>query len=392
MSNSLFVSKITYLLLFSFAFNSFVFSQSKIKVGAEQLEKYLSIIQNKKVAIVSNHSSVISDYPYSIHIVDSLINLGVTVSKVFAPEHGFRGTKANGEYIKDEVDLKTKVKIISLHGKKRKPSQKDLDEVDVILFDIQDVGVRFYTYLSTLHYVMEACAENKKPLIILDRPNPNIFYIDGPVMESENKSFLGMHPVPIVYGMTIGEYAMMINGEKWLLNDLKCNLSVIPISNYSHNSRYELPLRPSPNLPNKTSINLYPSLCLLEQTPISIGRGTEMQFQIYGHPLFKETEFSFKPISNFGSKNPKLKNEKCNGFDLRNTKEVKEIDLKWLINSYSKYPDKNKFFNSNFIKISGTKSLEDQIKNGWTEKEIKKSWSKKISNFKRIREKYLIYP
>ena len=380
--------KITYLLL---SFYSIGFSQNKLNVGANQISEYLSIIKDKNIGVVANNSSVLISKKNQIHIVDTLKSLGINIIKVFAPEHGFRGTKDNGELVKDEIDPKTKINIISLHGKKRKPSKIDLEKIDIVLFDIQDVGVRFYTYLSTLHYIMEACAENGVKLIVLDRPNPNIHYVDGPVMEDENKSFLGMHPVPIVYGMTIGEYALMINGEKWLKNGIKTDLSIIPILNYNYSSRYNLPIRPSPNLPNSKSINLYPSLCLLEQTPISIGRGTEMQFQIYGHPNFSKTKFKFTPKPNFGSKNPKLKNKICNGYDLRQNKELSKIELKWLIKSYKNYPFKEKFFKKNFSKISGSKSLEDQIKIGLSIKEIRKSWSKKIKDFKVIRKKYLIY-
>lgn len=388
MFNKKIFSKITYLLL---SFYTLGFSQNQFDVGAEQINKYFSIIKDKNVGIVANQSSIIFNKGKQVHIVDTLISIGVNVTKVFAPEHGFRGNKDNGELVKDEIDSKTNLKIISLHGKNRKPTKINLEKIDFILFDIQDVGVRFYTYLSTLHYIMEACAENGIKLIVLDRPNPNIYYIDGPVMEDENKSFLGMHPVPIVYGMTIGEYALMINGEKWLKNEIKTDLLIIPISNYNHSSRYNLPIRPSPNLPNSKSINLYPSLCLLEQTPISIGRGTEMQFQIYGHPKFSETKFRFTPKPNFGSKNPKLKNRICNGYDLRQNKELSKIELKWLIKSYRNFPFKEEFFNSNFAKISGTKTLEHQIKKGFSITEIRKSWSKKIENFKLVRQKYLIY-
>ena len=254
MFNKKIFSKITYLLL---SFYTLGFSQNQFDVGAEQIDKYFSIIKDKNIGIVANQSSIIFNKGKQVHIVDTLISIGVNVTKVFAPEHGFRGNKDNGELVKDEIDSKTNLKIISLHGKNRKPTKINLEKIDFILFDIQDVGVRFYTYLSTLHYIMEACAENGIKLIVLDRPNPNIYYIDGPVMEDENKSFLGMHPVPIVYGMTIGEYALMINGEKWLKNEVKTDLLIIPISNYNHSSRYNLPIRPSPNLPNSKSINLY---------------------------------------------------------------------------------------------------------------------------------------
>ena len=324
-------------------------------------------------------------------MIDSLQASEVEVVKVFAPEHGFRSKADNGEHIDNSIDSKTQIPIISLHGKNKKPQAEDLNEIELMVFDIQDVGVRFYTYLSTLHLVMEACAENNIPLLILDRPNPNAHYIDGPVLEDEFKSFLGKHNIPIVYGMTLGECAQMINNEEWLKNKVRCDLSVIPIKNYTHRTPYSLVVRPSPNLPNDQSINLYPSLCLLEQTPISIGRGTEMQFQIYGHPDFKNLEFKFTPFPNFGAKRPKLERIECYGVDLRKYPKINQIKLQWLIDAYGMIADKNSFFFDRFEFIAGTKSLENQIKKGLSEQEIKASWKPKIDAFKKIRAKYLLY-
>ena len=297
-------------------------------------------------------------------------------------------------YVKNltPTSCRSKIKIISLYGKNRKPKPEDLKNIEILIFDLQDVGVRFYTYISTLHYVMEACAENNIQLVVLDRPNPNSHYIDGPVLKPINKSFVGMHEVPIVYGMTIGEYAKMINGEGWLKNSINCKLKVIPLKNYTHKSNYTIPLRPSPNLPNKKSIELYPSLCLLEPTVISVGRGTEMQFQIYGNPNFPKSKFKFIPKPNFGSKNPKHNGVICYGEDLRKIKKINKINLKWLIDSYNKFPDKKNFFFKGFDRISGDSSLKQQVIAGWNQKQIRRSWNKKLQKFKLIRKKYLIYP
>ena len=324
-------------------------------------------------------------------MVDSLLKLNVQVKKVFAPEHGFRGNLDAGEKIINSIDEKTGIPIVSLYGKKRKPSFEDLDEIDVIIFDIQDVGARFYTYLSTMHYVMESCAENNIELIVLDRPNPNGHYIDGPVMTKESMSFVGLHPVPIVYGMTIGEYAKMINGEKWLRNNLNCKLKVIEITNYDRNEKYKLKLKPSPNLPNQQSINLYPSLCFFEQTPVSVGRGTEKQFQVIGTPYWENFKFNFTPKSMPGAKYPKHENLTCYGLNLENEEYLSKIDLKWLILAYKNEKNKDNFFKSGFHRLAGNKLLEEQIKKGLSEKEIRKTWKNGLDNFKLIREKYLIY-
>ena len=378
---------------------------NKIIVGAESINKYKPLISSKKIGIVANHTSVIfkstnrsfanENMDYT-HLVDSLLKLNIEIKKIFTPEHGYKGEKPNGANISDDIDKKTGLEIISLHGKKRKYgelSNEDLEGIDMMIFDIQDVGVRFYTHISTLHYVMKACAQNNIPLILLDRPNPNIHYVDGPILESVNKSFVGMHNVPIVYGMTIGEYANMINGENWLGNDLNCKLRVIKIKNYNRKSNYSLPIKPSPNLPNDKSINLYPSLCLFEGTNISVGRGTNEQFTIYGSPFLdkKIYKYRFTPKPNTGSSSPKNNGLVCFGEQLSSVQNFKKIELKYLINSYNNSSNKDQFFNSFFIKLSGTKNLKDQIINNFTEKEIRASWSKGLNNFKKIRLKYLIY-
>ncbi len=368
-----------------------IVAQNNTIIGIDKTEKYLPLIIDKNIAIVSNHTSQFLKKNKSIHLVDSLLKLNVRVKKVFAPEHGFRGNLDAGEKIINSTDPKTGIPIVSLYGKKRKPSFEDLDEIDVIIFDIQDVGARFYTYLSTMHYVMESCAENNIELIVLDRPNPNGHYIDGPVMAKESMSFVGLHPVPIVYGMTIGEYAKMINGEKWLKNNLNCKLKVIEISNYDRNKKYKLTFKPSPNLPNQQSINLYPSLCFFEQTPVSVGRGTIKQFQVIGTPYWKNFKFNFTPKSMPGAKYPKHENFTCYGLNLENEQYLSKIDLKWLILAYKNEKNKDNFFKSGFHRLAGNKLLEEQIKKGLSEKEIRKTWKNGLDNFKLIREKYLIY-
>ena len=376
----------------------------QIKVGADRINLYISKLKEKNIAIVANQTSVLNvsqraEVAPNImgmklvqrHIVDYLHNnYGVKVQKVFAPEHGFRGKADAGETVIDGIDKKTNLPIVSLYGKNKKPSPEQLQNIDIVVFDIQDVGARFYTYISSLHYVMEACAEAKIPVIILDRPNPNGHYIDGPILEPEHKSFVGMHPVPVVYGMTIGEYGQMINGEKWLKNGIQCDLTVIPLENYTHESKYSLPIKPSPNLPNDKSINLYPSLCFFEGTTVSVGRGTDKQFQIYGAPYLSEDHFSFTPKSNEGAKHPKHKNKVCYGENLEKNDYLISLDLSWLIKAY-KQSTKKDFFNSFFTKLAGTRNLQKQIENGVSEKEIKNSWEKNLSAFKEVREKYLIY-
>ena len=383
------IFKITFL-FFLFLGNTLVsIAQTHIVYGATQLESYNKILQKENVGIVAHQASL---FDPKTHLIDTLLSLNVNIIKVFAPEHGFRGDADAGENVDDQKDLKTGLPILSLYGSNKKPSKESLKGISIMLFDLQDVGVRFYTYLSTLHYVMEACAENEIPLIVLDRPNPNANYIDGPVLEEDCKSFVGMHSVPIVYGMTIGEYAKMINGEGWLSDGIKCDLRVVPLKNYTHQTPFEIPLRPSPNLPNAHSIALYPSLCLLEPTVISVGRGTEMQFQIYGHPELPKTNFSFTPIPNYGSKNPKLKNQLCHGTDLRNIDYPKKIELQWLIQAYSDFQDKEHFFKKGFNRIAGNKSLQMQLAQGLGEEQIRKTWEKDLEKFQNIRKKYLIYP
>jgi len=366
--------------------------QKEITISAANVDAYIPLLKQKKVGIVAHQASVISSVKKTIHLVDLLRKKNISIQKVFAPEHGFRGTADAGEKVGNRVDSKTQLPIISLYGKNRKPNKKQLKGIEVMVFDLQDVGVRFYTYLSTLHYVMEACAENNIPLIVLDRPNPNAHYIDGPVLNLEHKSFVGMHPVPIVYGMTIGEYAQMINGEKWLANSIKCDLTVIPLKNYTHQTTYELTVRPSPNLPNKQSIALYPSLCLLEPTKVSIGRGTDLQFQVYGHPGFPKTDFSYVPKSNFGSKNPKHKGQICYGENLTTVNPPSKIELKWLLNAYSNFSEKDSFFLKGFERISGVSNLKKQLIEGANEKTIRDSWTDGLNEFKKIRTKYLLYP
>ena len=372
-----------------------------IIVGANDTESYLKLLRGKNVGIVANQTSVIfkdlkSNNHESIrhtHLVDSLISLKIAVKKVYAPEHGFRGIADDGEEIKDGKDPKTGIPIISIYGDNKKPSKEQLKGIDIMIFDIQDVGARFYTYISSLHYVMEACAEQNIPLMILDRPNPNGHYVDGPILELENKSFVGMHPIPMVHGMTIGEYAKMINGEKWLKNGIQCELTIIPVKNYSHDFRYDLPIKPSPNLPNDKAINLYPSICLFEGTNVSVGRGTEMQFQIFGSPNLpkKLYDFTFTPRPNLGSKHPPLEGQLCYGKDLRKSDNLSEIKLKWLLDAYNYTSDKSKFFLKYFTNLAGTKKLQQQIEQGMSEAEIRATWQDGLKLFQITRKKYLIY-
>ncbi len=367
-----------------------------IVVGANRLAVYLPLLQHKKIAVVANQTSVIfknSAQTGYTHLVDSLLSLHINIKKVFAPEHGFRGQADAGEHVANGIDSKTGLPIISLYGKNRKPTPEQLKGVEVVVFDIQDVGVRFYTYISTLNYVMEACAEADIPIIVLDRPNPNGNYVDGPVLKLKYKSFVGMNPVPIVYGMTIGEYAQMINGEKWLTNGIKCNLTVIKLKNYTHKSVYNLPIKPSPNLPNAKAVNLYPSLALFEGTKISCGRGTNLQFQIFGAPFLPKRNypFTFKPEPNNGAKYPKFKGELSYGLDLRKLKKLKKLNLEWLINTYNNVSDKKYFFNKFFSKLAGTNKLQIQIENRLTQAAIRQSWQKDLKAFKKVRKKYLLY-
>lgn len=379
--------KNTLLFILFFQLSNSVFSQEIIQ-GAERVDYYFNKLNDKKIAIIANNTSVIKTSKGSTHIIDTLIAKGLSINKIFSPEHGFLGDKDDGE--KFENDVYNNIEIISLYGGNRRLKDEDIEDIDIIIFDIQDVGVRFYTYLSTLHYAMQSAARKNKKFIIMDRANPNSFYIDGPVLDLKNSSFIGLHPVPIVYGMTIGEYGLMINGEGWLENNLKVDLEVIKLKNYNHKLKYEPPIRPSPNLPNIQSIYLYPSLAFLEKTEVSVGRGTTIQFQIYGHPDFKG-DFSFTPQPNFGSQYPKLKGVMSYGEDLRNYKTSNMIELKWLINSFTQINDKNNFFRSDFDKLSGTSNLKKQIIEGLSESEIRDSWKEGLEKFKKIRKKYLLY-
>ncbi len=375
--------------------NTVLEEQKTIIVGANRTQEYLGLLKEKKVGIVANQTSVIfkNDKNHT-HLVDSLLSLNIDIKKVFAPEHGFRGQADAGEKVKDGLDTKTGLPLISLYGKNRKPSKELLQDLDVVLFDIQDVGVRFYTYIATLQLVMEACAENGIPIIILDRPNPNGHYIDGPTMEKEHTGFLGMTTIPLVYGMTIGEYANMINEEGWLATQSKADLTVISLENYTHKTNYSLSIRPSPNLPSDTAINLYPSLGLFEGTNINAGRGTEFQFQRYGASFLDSTQYNFRywPRPNFGSKSPKENGKVCYGKDLSEIPKMNEVSLKWLIDAYKNTKDKTKVFNtSGFTKHAGTEKLQQQIEAGLSEEEIKKSWQSDLDQFKKLRAKYLIY-
>ena len=361
---------------------------STIKTGADNYEKYLPLLKDKKVGIVTNQTGILSD---KTHLVDFLLEKKVAVQTIFAPEHGFRGTADAGEHVVDGKDPKTGLPIISLYGDNKKPKAAQLAGIDVMIFDLQDVGARFYTYISSLHYVMEACAENGIPLIVLDRPNPNGGIVDGPLLEKEFTSFVGMHPIPLLHGLTIGEYSKMINGEKWLKNGVQCKLTVIPCVDYKRDMSYSLLAKPSPNLPNDQSINLYASLCLFEGTNVSMGRGTEKQFQIYGSPFLTKTNFTFIPKPNFGAKDPLYNGKECFGEDLTSYPKLTQLELKWLIKAYQNTSDKTKFFNPFFTKLAGTKKLQQQIESGVSENEIRKSWQKDLETFKKMRKAYLLY-
>lgn len=360
-----------------------------IKTGADNYETYLPVLKDKKVGIVTNQTGILSN---KTHLVDFLIEKKINLQKIYAPEHGFRGTADAGELIKDGKDTKTGLPIVSLYGNNKKPKPEQLAGIDILIFDLQDVGARFYTYISSLHYVMEACAENNIPLLVFDRPNPNGNIVDGPILEKEHSSFVGMHQIPVLHGMTIGEYAKMINGEKWLKNGIQCKLEIISCLNYNRTMPYSLPVKPSPNLPNDQAINLYASLCFFEGTNVSVGRGTEKQFQIYGSPYLNNSGYSFIPKPNFGAKDPVWNGKECFGEDLSGIQKVKRLELKWLIKAYQENSQtKNPFFNDFFTKLAGTKKLQQQIESGVSETEIRKSWEKGLEDFKTIRRKYLIY-
>jgi uncharacterized protein YbbC (DUF1343 family) len=365
-----------------------------IQTGADKLLQNVDLLQNKRLALVVNHTSLVAGE----HLLDKLLEKNLDIKRVFAPEHGFRGESDAGAHINSGVDDKTGIPLVSLYGKTKKPSEQHLADVDIVIFDIQDVGVRYYTYISTMHYVMQAAAEQNKEVWVLDRPNPNGFYVDGPMLEKGFESFVGVHPIPLVHGLTVGELAQMINGENWLGNKLKCKLKVITCQNYSHSDLYQLPVKPSPNLPNMTSVYLYPSLGLFEGTPFSIGRGTDAPFQVLGHPEMGIGDFYFTPESKPGASNPPQKGKKCRGFDLQglNTEfahDFKGIYLKWLLLSYSHFPNKESFFLKNkfFDLLAGTSKLRIQMTQGVSESEIRDSWKEDTENYKTLRKKYLLY-
>jgi len=368
----------------------------KIIPGADQTNLYINYLNGKNIGMVVNQTSVIGDK--LTPSVDSLLKLGINIKKIFGPEHGFRGNASNGATVNDSTDPKTGLPVISLYGKHYKPTPTDLNGINLMIFDIQDVGARFYTYLSTLQYVMEACAENNIELLILDRPNPNGFYVDGPVLDTTYRSFIGMDAVPIVYGMTIAEYAQMINGEGWLKNHVQCKLKIIKVANYNHNSAYTLPVNSSPNLNTAQSVLLYPSLCLFEGTTLSLGRGTYTPFEEVGHPLLKgKYTYNFTPVSIPGmSEDPPQKNQVCYGIDLKNydtgiIRSSGKLNLTWLLELYNAFPDKTHFFNAYFVKLAGTDQLRKQIEIGKTEREIRESWEPALGRFKIMRRKYLLY-
>jgi uncharacterized protein YbbC (DUF1343 family) len=379
------IAKIKQIICISLVLFIFSVKAQNIVLGAERTDTYLPLLKNKNVGVVANQTSMIAN----THLVDSLLSLEIDVVKVFSPEHGFRGKADAGAIIEDGIDSKTGIPIISLYGNNKKPTREQLLGIDVLVFDIQDVGVRFYTYISTLHYVMEAAAENNIKVIVLDRPNPNGHYVDGPILDTNFKSFVGMHPVPIVHGMTIGEYAKMINGENWITT--RCELIVIEMENYTHNTNYDLPIKPSPNLQNARAVNLYPSLCLFEGTNISVGRGTDYPFQHFGAPYLK-SNYSFMPKSGEGSKYPKHEDIVCFGTDLRFQEDyLTALNLNWIIETFKQCSEKEEFFNNFFDKLAGTDKLKKQIIAGMTAKEIKASWQEGLEKFKKIRKKYLIY-
>ncbi len=381
------------IVLQSYFLNAQTFS-NKVIVGAEQMDSYISSLKNKKVALLVNQTSMVKDR----HLVDTLLASKINIVKIFAPEHGFRGTADAGEKIKSGIDTKTGIPISSMYGANKKPSAVSMKGIDVVVFDIQDVGVRFYTYISSLQYMMEACAQAKIPLVILDRPNPNGFYVDGPIMEAKNKSFVGMQPIPIVHGMTVGEYAQMLNGEKWLTGKMTCKLKVIPCLHYDHNTLYNLPIPPSPNLKSATAVFLYPSLCLFEGTCVSVGRGIETPFEVWGAPMFKDNGFSFIPKSTEGAKSPLYENQVCHGANLRlppyDVLKIirKKLHLTFVKNAYSLMPDKTKFFNDFFEKLTGNVWVRYHIMQNKSDEDMRASWEPGLTKFKKVRKKYLLYP
>ncbi len=365
-----------------------------ILVGAARIDQYYDLINNKNIALVVNQTSMIGN----THLADTFLSLGINIQTIFAPEHGFRGKADAGEKVVDGIDTKTGIPLLSLYGKNKKPKPEQLSNIDLVIFDIQDVGARFYTYISTLHYVMEACAENGVEVLVLDRPNPNGHYVDGPILAPGYESFVGMHPIPVVHGMTIAEYAKMVNGEGWLKGGIECELTTISCENYNHEEIYELPIKPSPNLPNNRSIYLYPSLCFFEGTTVSVGRGTNTQFQVYGHPDLAGGAYEFTPKPMPGAKYPKHKGKVCQGHDLtrialEKIRNNRGIDLSFLIDAYQNMPKNEPFFLKNlfFDKLAGGDKLRKQIIEGKTEAEIKATWQEGLLEFQKVRAKYLMY-
>ncbi len=380
--------KYSLLLAFFFIFNSCIGQDMKPLPAAERPDHYLQDLRGKNVALVVNQTSVAFGQP----LVDFLISKGIKVVKIFAPEHGFRGQASAGKEIGDFIDKPTGIPVISLYGKKKKPTSDDLKDVDIVVYDIQDVGVRFYTYISTMQLVMEACAQNHRRMIILDRPDPNGDYVDGPVLQDSLHSFVGMIPIPVVYGMTPGELARMINGEYWLKDSVQCDLAVIPVDHYDHNMHYSLPVRPSPNLPNDLSVRLYPSLCLFEGTIMSIGRGTDFPFQVAGYPDSTAGNFIFTPHTMEGAENPKYNDLTCYGKDYRNLNTSTRFTLSFLLDFYNKLGKKNDFFNGYFNTLAGNSELKKQIIAGFNEDEIRITWYEDLQHFRELRKKYLLYP
>jgi uncharacterized protein YbbC (DUF1343 family) len=381
------------ILLLIFTYSCMNGQDQSVLPGSNDMDMYLPLLSGKRTALISNHTSLVG----SRHLLDTLLERNITVVKVFGPEHGFRGSQADGTLIRDTIDIKTGIPVISLYGSHKKPSGEDLEEVDICLFDIQDVGCRFYTYISTLTMVMEACAENHIPLMVLDRPNPNGFFVDGPVLKEGYSSFVGLHPVPVVYGMTIGEYARMVNGEGWLGENVLCDLKVIPCRNYHHSSLYKLPIPPSPNLPTMNAVYLYPSLCFFEGTVVSVGRGTPHPFEVVGHPDFKGGSFTFTPQPVKGvSDHPPLEGKNCRGIKLGDEADrivnEKQICLDWLITFYQSLGNGEAFFTPYFDKLAGNDTLRKQLLSGLTAGQIRQTWQDELENFRKIRSKYLLYP
>lgn len=369
-------------------FSSFACSEAQeLKLGAEKMNQYLPLLEGKRVALVVNQTSTMG----KTHLVDTLVSRGVNVVKVMAPEHGFRGEAPDGETIDNTKDAKTGLPIISIYGKTKKPSAEMLADVDVLIFDIQDVGVRFYTFISTMHYVMEAAAENGKKVLVLDRPNPNGMYVDGPVKDDDINSFVAMHPIPVVHGLTIGELANMINGEGWLEGGVKADLTVIPMEGWDHSQTYSLPISPSPNLPTDNSIILYPSLALFEGTVVSVGRGTDHPFEVIGHPDYSLGSYSFTPQPNAGSKYPPMEGKECFGQSFVDTEAPYKFTLKYLLQYHNELKDDTTFFRDYIDLLAGTKEFRKQVESGLSEEQIRTTWQPKLNAYKAMRKKYLLY-